>query len=92
MLVSLCLIILKRRRNQMFRNMHAYTFWKDTHTIVPTIKKNLSMTGCGTYANEMLMRLGRSLDQNLSLIIFVMCFKEINFRLKLKYIVMTYTL
>jgi len=40
------------------------------------------------YANEMLMRLDRSLDENLSLIIFVklrflMCFKEIIFRLKL---------
>jgi len=42
------------------------------------------------YANEMLMRLDRSLDENLSLIIFIklrsrflMCFKEIIIRLKL---------
>jgi len=41
------------------------------------------------YANEILMRLDRSLDKNLSLIIFrkttqpfLMCFKEIIFRLK----------
>jgi len=42
------------------------------------------------YAKEMLMRLGRYLDEKLSLIMFVklssrflMCFKEIIFRLKL---------
>ena len=63
---------------------HACLHFLEGHTHNCTNdKKNLSMTGCGAYANEMLMRLGRSLDETLSLIIFVMCFKENIFRLKL---------